>query len=110
MALTTVGYGDITCYSFHERIYQLLLLIIGIMAYSYAVSSVSNYIQKINEKSADLQNKKSILDEIKMNNPNMPEELYERIMKFLTYKNKHEKKFKSLIFDSLQVTLKNDLI
>ena len=110
MALTTVGYGDITCYSFHERIYQLLLLIIGIMAYSYAVSSVSNYIQKINEKSADLQNKKSILDEIKMNNPNMPEELYERIMKFLTYKNKHEKKFKSLIFDSLPVTLKNDLI
>ena len=68
MALTTVGYGDITCYCFHERIYQLFLLIVGIMAYSYAVSAISNYIQKINERSADFTKKKSILDEIKLSN------------------------------------------
>jgi len=74
-ALTTVGYGDITCYSFKERIFQLILLIIGIVAYSWIVSSFSNYIKKINEKSVDLESRISILDEIKMTNPNLTKDL-----------------------------------
>ena len=110
MAITTVGYGDITCYSFNERIYQLFLLVVGIGAYSYAVSAVSNYVQKINEKSSDFMKKKSILDEIKLNNPNLPEELYDRILRHLIYKNINEKKQKNIIFDCLPVSLKNDLI
>jgi len=110
MALTTVGYGDITCYSFHERIYQMFLLVVGIMAYSYAVSAFSNFVQKINDKSADFEKKKSILDEIKLNNPNLPDELYERILKHLIYKNTHEKKLKNVLFDGLPLTLKNNLI
>ena len=110
MALTTVGYGDITCYSLNERIYQLFLLIVGIMAYSFSVTAISNFVQKINEKSADFSKKMAILEEIKMTNHNMPQELYERILKYLNYKYKHEKKYKNLIFDSLPVTLKNDLI
>ncbi len=110
MAITTVGYGDITCYSFNERIYQLFLLVVGIGAYSYAVSAVSNYVQKINEKSSDFIKKKSILDEIKLSNPNLPEELYDRILRHLIYKNINEKKQKNIIFDCLPVSLKNDLI
>lgn len=110
MALTTVGYGDITCYSFHERIYQMFLLVVGIMAYSYAVSAFSNFVQKINDKNADFEKKKSILDEIKLNNPNLPDELYERILKHLIYKNNHEKKLKNILFDALPLTLKNNLI
>ena len=110
MALTTVGYGDITCYSFAERIFQLLLLIIGIMAYSWLISSFSNYIKKINEMSADFETKKSILDEIKVNNPNLPDELYDRILRYLKFKNFQEKKLKDIIFDCLPVGLKNNLI
>ena len=109
-ALTTVGYGDITCYSFHERIFQLLLLIIGIIAYSWLISSFSNYIKKINEMSADFETKKSILDEIKVNNPNLPDELYDRILRYLKFKNFQEKKLKDIIFDCLPVGLKNNLI
>ena len=110
MAITSVGYGDITCYCFWEIIFQLFLLIVGIMAYSWAVSSFSNYVQKINEKSADYEKKKSILDEIKLNNPNLPEELYEKILRFLKFKNFHEKELKNIIFDCLPVSLKNSLI
>jgi len=110
MAITSVGYGDITCYCFWEVIFQLFLLIVGIMAYSWAVSSFSNYVQKINEKSADFEKKKSILDEIKLNNPNLPEVLYEKILRFLKFKNFHEKELKNIIFDCLPVSLKNNLI
>ena len=110
MAITSVGYGDITCYCFWEVVFQLFLLIVGIMAYSWAVSSFSNYVQKINEKSADFEKKKSFLDEIKLNNPNLPEELYEKILRFLKFKNFHEKKLKNIIFECLPVSLKNNLI
>lgn len=109
-ALTTVGYGDITCYSFKERIFQLILLVIGIVAYSWIVSNFSNYIQKINEKSVDLESRILILDEIKMNNPNLTKDLYDRILRHLKYKKYFEKKDKSIILDSLPVTLKNNLI
>ena len=109
-ALTTVGYGDITCYSFNERIFQLLLLIVGIVAYSWIISYISNYVKKINEKSIDFENRKSILDEIKINNPSLSNNLYERVLRHLKYKIFYENKDKSIIFECLPITLKNNLI
>ena len=110
MAVTTVGYGDITCYSLSETIFQLFILNIGIIGYSFIVSFLSNYIQKINEKSADFEKRKSILDEIRRSNPNFPVPLYDRIIRYLKFKNFHEKKLKNIIFDCLPIGLKNDLI
>ena len=110
MALTTVGYGDITCYSFYELIFQLLILNIGIFGYTWVVSFISNYIQKINEKSADIDKKLLILDEIKRNNPNFPDDLYDRIVRHLKTNNFNEISQKHIIFDSIPVGLKNSLI
>ena len=110
MALTTVGYGDITCSSLKERIFQVFLLIIGIIAYSWIVSSFSNFIKKLNEKSVDFEKKKNILDEIKRNNPNLPDELYDNIIRYLKFKYFHEKNLQNIIFDCLPVGLKNNLI
>ena len=110
MALTTVGYGDITCYSLNERVFLLLILFVGIIGYSWVVSFVSNYIKKINEKSVEFIKKKTFLDEIKANYPNLPEVLYDKIVRFLKFKNFHEKQYKNIIFDCLPVGLKNDLI
>jgi hypothetical protein len=108
--MTTVCYGDITCYCFWELIFQLFLLIVGILAYSWAVTSFSNYIKKINERTVDFEKKKDILDEIKLNNQNLPDELYDKIIRYLKFKNFHEKKLKNIIFDCLPISLKNDLI
>ena len=110
MAVTTVGYGDITCYSMNEIFFQLFILIIGIIGYSYVVSFVSNYIVKINEKSVEFEKKKEILDEIKLSHPNLPDELYDKIIRYLKFKNIKEKKLKNIIFDCLPVGLKNNLI
>ena len=110
MALTTVGYGDITCCSLHERIFQVFLLIIGIMAYSWIVSSFSNFVKKLNEKSNDFEKKKNILDEIKRNNTNLPDELYVNIIRYLKFKHFHEKNLQNIIFDYFPFGLKNSLI
>ena len=110
MAVTTVGYGDITCYSMNEIIFQLFILIIGIIGYSYVVSFVSNYIAKINEKSVDFEKRKEILDEIRISHPNLPDELYDRIIRYLKFKNFEQKKIVNTIFVCLPVGLKNNLI
>ena len=110
MTLTTVGYGDITCCSLKERIFQVVLLIIGIMAYSWLISSFSSFIKKINEKTVEYEKKKSILDEIKTNNPNLSDDLYEKVLKYLNFKHFHEKNVKNIIFDCLPFGLKNNLI
>ena len=109
-AVTTVGYGDITCYSLNERIFQLLLLIIGIMSYSAVISFLSSYIKKINERSIEFEKRVLILKEIKITHPNFPDNLYDRIIRHLKFKIIYEKKLKNIIFDCLPVGLKNNLI
>ena len=110
MALTTVGYGDITCYSFYEYIFQLLILNIGIIGYTWVVSFISNYIQKINEKSVEFKKKIAILDEIKRDNPNLHEDLYDRIVRHLKFNDGNEININNTLFDSIPLGLKNSLI
>ena len=108
--LTTVGYGDISCTSSNEKIFGLFMEVIGICAYSWALTEISNYIKVINEKNEELSNKIQILDDIKLNYRHFTDELYERIVRFLKYKHINEKKNIQSIFDELPVGLKNTLI
>ena len=55
--LTTVGYGDISTYNIWEKIFGLIMLLIGILGYSYAVSSLSNYIKNIDAKNLEYEKK-----------------------------------------------------
>ena len=48
--LTTVGYGDINVHSKYQRLFQILLLIVGTLSYSWLLTYISNYIKKNNEK------------------------------------------------------------
>ena len=108
--ITTVGYGDIHGSTIREIIFQIILLIIGTCTYSYLISSVSNYIKKINEKSLIFENKLKILNEIKITNPLMQEELYDKILRFLRYKKNNEKNKQKIIINSLPYSLRNLLI
>ena len=71
VTITTVGYGDITGDSIPEISFQILLLILGTIAYSFIISFFSNYIIKSNQKSMIFEKKVEILNEIKLNHPNM---------------------------------------
>ena len=44
--LTTVGYGDIPVTSHIERLFQIVLLIVGTCGYSWLLTYISNYIKK----------------------------------------------------------------
>ena len=110
VTITTVGYGDITGELFPEIIFQIFLLIIGTIAYSFAISYISNYIVKSNKKSMTFEKNFEILQEIKLHHPNMKNSLYNEVLRNLYNEQLYEKKDKHLLFDGLPYSLKNKLI
>ena len=106
----TIGYGDICSISFYERFFNLILLVVGIMIYSYAVSALSNYVQSVDSKTLDYQKKLAILESIRVTHENMPQNLYDKISKFLLYRLHHETKDKNEIIDNLPSGLRNKII
>ena len=110
VTITTVGYGDITGNSYAEIAFQMFLLIIGTLAYSFVISYISNYIIKKNQKSLTFEKNMNILKEIKMHNPHLKDSLYQECIKNLLNEQLYERKDKSLLFDCLPYSLKNKLI
>ena len=109
--ITSVGYGDITGKGFNEYIFQIFLLLVGIIAYSWLISSISNYVRDNNKDSIFFYSKVSILDDIKLHHPEMDSELYNKIYLYLKQlKLLHKKKDKNILLDSLPYNLKNSLL
>jgi len=108
--LTTVGYGDISVISIHEKYYQIILLMVGTCAYSWIITFISNYIKNNNEKYIDYEKKLAILGEIRIKYPNLKNDLYERILRYLNYNKSEYKLNLENILDSLPQSLQNNLI
>ena len=110
VTITTVGYGDITGNSISEIIFQIILLIVGTISYSFIISYISNYIIKSNKKSMTYEKNLEILQEIKLSHPNMKESIYREVLRTLYNEQLYERKDKHLLFDSLSYSIKNELI
>ena len=109
--MTSVGYGDIVCISKEETIYQIILLSIGIVAYSWIISTVGDYVK--NESRATIKYNKDVLqlEEIRIAYPNMPFKLYNKIHQHLEILLKQQEKYDSnILINSLPYNLKNKLI
>ena len=109
--MTTVGYGDILCVSFIERIFQIILLTIGTILYSFLISKVGNYIRDQSHLQAKLEQDKAILEEIRLAYPEMSFKLYSKINKYLTSKfTKSKKSENSILINSLPETIKYTIV
>ena len=109
--MTTVGYGDISSDSLVEIIFRIILLAVGIVCYSWIISSISNGINKQSYASLNYSNECNVLENIRRENAELTFELYNEIMKHLEYKNFHQQIYdKNLLIDSLPDSLKNNLI
>ena len=108
--VTTVGYGDIVSINIYERFNNLILLVVGIVVYSYCVSALSNYVQQVDSKTLDYQEKSETLEQIRLNHEKMPQELYEKILRFLRYRLTNESKDQNDLIDNLPISLRSTLI
>ena len=108
--VTTVGYGDLFCATPIEKIFGLFMEIVGIIAYSFALSFISNYVKESSDKSKEFFEKCKILEDIKLSYSNFSDDLYKRIYRFLKADVFDDKKDNKIILNSLPISLKNDLV
>jgi hypothetical protein len=62
--IVTVGYGDITAISPGEKIVCVLLMIIGVIGFSFATGALSSMIANMDQSEAILKEKMATLSDI----------------------------------------------
>ena len=109
--LTTVGYGDIVCISFPERIFQLIELSLGVIFYSYIISKFGDYVKAESYSTMVYNNNSAILEDIRISHPKMPFKLYNQIKHHLQTNLQQQKKSDiNLLINSLPHALKYTLL
>ena len=83
--ITTVGYGDYSPGTFLEKIFGVLIMFIGVMAFSFASGSLTNYIQQQDNTSAIYEEKIAILDSLFNGETTFPIELFSKIKKNIKF-------------------------
>ncbi len=63
--ITTVGYGDITAKAPEEQLFALILMIIGVVSYSLAISALMTAISASNERNKRLRSKLDVLARVR---------------------------------------------
>ena len=109
--MTSVGYGDITCVSLGETIFQIIVLTIGVIAYSWVVSTIGNYVKNETKAAIKFNKDMDLLEEIRISYPKMSFKLYNKIQKHLeTVSHQQERFDTNLLVNNLPYTLKNKLM
>ncbi len=106
--LTTVGYGDVVVNSFTEICFQIVLLSVGIVAYSWIITIIGNYVK--NESKAEIKHSKDLttLEEIRIDYPKMSFKLYNKIHQHLKSVSNQQKKIDlNILVNSLPYSIKN---
>ena len=107
--IITVGYGDVTAVSYNERLYTIVLMILGVCLYSCVLSILSSLFEDFQTK--EKNNKKNIylLDEIRTKY-HIPNEIYHKVLRYLKYTSVINSKDNNLLLDSLPKYYKSALL
>ena len=62
--ITTVGYGDISASTFLEKIIAIVIMFTGVIAFSFASGSLTNYIAEQDQSYAQIAERMEILDRL----------------------------------------------
>lgn len=92
--LVTVGYGDISAQSELEKLTCSVLMIIGVLTFSYMTGSLSSIIHSYDHSEAQLKEKIATLNSIS-SEYNLDVELFNKLAKTIKYD--HSKKSKDTL-------------
>jgi len=92
--IVTVGYGDITAISSGEKLVAVFLMVIGVIAFSYATGALGNIINNIDSSEAKLREKMTTLNDLN-NEYKLDTDLYNKLVKALRFD--HSKSSKDAI-------------
>ena len=110
-----VGYGDILSTNSNEKLFTLCLLQIGVITYSWLVSSLgkikNDEITSIQaEKKEEYEKRLELLDFIRVTSQSLNHHFYHKVQRYLHYQYLKELYNPNVILDILPSTLKKQLI
>eukprot|EP00736_Rhodelphis_marinus_P006804 Rmarinus@m.29282 len=82
--MTTVGYGDVTPRSDHERFFALVVVIVGATGFAYIVGNVSSLMANVNQVNSLQKRRLEELNDF-MNYRHLPTELKRRVRKYCEF-------------------------
>lgn len=62
--ITTVGYGDFSAHTFLEKFICIFIMLTGVIGFASASGAVTNYIDQMDQKSAIMEEKMSMLEKL----------------------------------------------
>lgn len=62
--ITTVGYGDMSAATFAEKITAIFIMFVGVIAFSFASGTLTNYIAQQDQLNAVFMEKMVVLDRL----------------------------------------------
>lgn len=106
--VTSVGYGNISAFSWEEKVYSIIIISIGVVMYSSFIGNFSLIISAMKEKENELRDKLQELDFI-WYNYDIEKDTYNKVkkeIKYQTYKTQNEtKQFVNELPKKLRVSL-----
>ena len=109
--MTSVGYGDIVCISKEETFFQIILLSIGLVTYSWIISSVGDYVKNKSRVAMNFDRDMTKLEEIRIAYPNMPYKLYNKIQQHIQRMLTQSKKYEyNILISNLPYYLQNSVL
>jgi hypothetical protein len=106
--LVTVGYGDITAYSIEEKVLCTILMLIGVISFSFATGALASIITSIDSKEALLKEKISTLNDIQVDY-DVNIELFNKLARTIKYDHTKKKKDILQFIEELPHKLKLEL-
>jgi hypothetical protein len=106
----TVGYGDITAFSMIEKVICIFLMLIGVVAFSFATGAISSIITNQDSAEANLREKLATLQNLQ-DEYEIDSELYNKIVKALQYGHQQIRSTRSVadFMEELPTKLRLDL-
>ncbi|CDW85371.1 cation channel family protein [Stylonychia lemnae] len=106
--VTTIGYGDITVRTPIEQVFCIMLLVVGVVSFSFAIGSLSSILSSLDAKAAKLKEKLQILSEIQ-SEYKIPYDLFRRLRLALRYDHSKNSQEQLNFLNELPQNLKVEL-
>ena len=104
----TVGYGDITPTNMGERLISIVLMIIGIVSFSFASGSLSSIMSNYDTSQAKLKEKLGVLNQIRIQYDICPD-LVDQLRQSIKYDQRKSQEEIYEFMDDLPYKLKTEL-
>ena len=82
--ITTVGYGDISATNTTERIVACIIMVIGVIAFSFSTGALSSIISNADSRLAAYRQKLDVLKQLR-EQYNISDELYMELNAFINF-------------------------